>query len=51
MIYFLIPVYNEQESLNEFLSRTKQALSVFQDYELIFVDDGSFDELHAERVI
>lgn len=43
-ISLVIPVYNEQESLNEFFSRTQQAMSVFQDYELIFVDDGSRDD-------
>lgn len=41
----ITPVYNEQECLEEFYRRTRAALEQCAPgrYELIFVDDGSFD--------
>jgi len=43
-ISIVVPVFNEQESLAEFYLQTKKALTAFEDYEIIFVDDGSTDE-------
>ena len=40
-----IPVFNEEENLPQLLARLKAAIAslCFQDYEIIFVDDGSSD--------
>lgn len=44
MITAVIPVYNEQESLDKFYPRLKNALSkIDKNHEIIFVDDGSTD--------
>lgn len=44
MISFVIPVYNEEESLPAFYERlTKAAQGIRQPYEIIFIDDGSTD--------
>lgn len=44
MITALIPVFNEQESLDKFYPRLKNALSkIDKNHEIIFVDDGSTD--------
>ncbi|MEQ8193091.1 MAG: glycosyltransferase family 2 protein [Rhodospirillales bacterium] len=44
MISIVIPVYNESESLPELYDRlTKVMVSLEDDYEVIFVDDGSHD--------
>ncbi|MBI3985213.1 MAG: glycosyltransferase family 2 protein [Candidatus Levybacteria bacterium] len=44
MITALIPVYNEEESLDKFYPRLKEALSkIDKNHEIIFVDDGSTD--------
>lgn len=45
MISVVIPVYNEQESLDKFYPRLKNALSkIDKNHELIFIDDGSTDQ-------
>ncbi len=43
MISAVIPVFNEEESLNKFYSVLTLALSKLGAYEIIFVDDGSTD--------
>ena len=44
MISFVIPVYNEEESLAAFYDRlTKAAEKLRESYEIIFIDDGSTD--------
>jgi len=41
----VIPLYNEEQCLEELLSRLEPALTaVHQDYEIVFVDDGSRDQ-------
>jgi glycosyltransferase involved in cell wall biosynthesis len=41
---FVVPVYNENESLPELFASIQQAMTTFQEsYELVFVDDGSTD--------
>jgi glycosyltransferase involved in cell wall biosynthesis len=41
---FVIPVYNEEDSLDELLASIESAMSQFEaDYEIVFVDDGSTD--------
>ncbi len=42
-ISIIIPVYNEAESLNELYNELNAVLSTYQNYEIIFVDDGSSD--------
>lgn len=45
---FVIPLYNEEESLPELYSKlTKFASALDGDYELIFIDDGSRDSSFA----
>jgi glycosyltransferase involved in cell wall biosynthesis len=39
----IIPVYNEVESLSELHNELNAILSSFENYEIIFVDDGSSD--------
>jgi len=39
----VVPVYNEQQTLPELLSRLGAVMRPLGDYELIFVDDGSTD--------
>lgn len=44
MLSFIVPVYNEQESLEAFYKELLKNLIEFKEnYELIFVDDGSTD--------
>lgn len=44
LLSVVVPVYNEQEVLEEFERRTKLALkSLNQAYEIVFVNDGSID--------
>ncbi len=42
---FIIPVYNEEESLNELFSRIQLSCKQnnYHNYEIIFIDDGSSD--------
>jgi dolichol-phosphate mannosyltransferase len=45
MFSLVIPVYNEEKLIDELLRRTVAAIESFtNDYELIFVDDGSTDQ-------
>ncbi|MCS7189137.1 MAG: glycosyltransferase family 2 protein [Bacteroidia bacterium] len=39
----VIPVYNEARSLPELVQRLEKSLQDYQEYEIIFVDDGSRD--------
>jgi dolichol-phosphate mannosyltransferase len=45
-ISLVVPVYNEESVVEEFIRRTSAALSSFNDYELIFIDDGSTDSTY-----
>ncbi len=42
-ISIVIPLFNEEASLNELVGSIKKALSDKFSYEIIFVDDGSTD--------
>ena len=42
-ISIIIPVFNEEDSLQELFSEISQALRDFSIYEVIFIDDGSSD--------
>ncbi|MBP8959416.1 MAG: glycosyltransferase family 2 protein [Bacteroidales bacterium] len=45
MLSVVIPIYNEEEVLEELIKRTVPAIESFIDnYEIIFVDDGSTDK-------
>lgn len=39
----VVPCFNEEEVLPEFLKRTLKSLEKFEDFEIIFIDDGSTD--------
>jgi len=44
MLSLVIPIYNEEKLIDELVNRTIASLESFiDDYELIFVDDGSTD--------
>jgi polyisoprenyl-phosphate glycosyltransferase len=44
MLSLVIPIYNEEKLIDELVQRTIAALTSFiEDYEVIFVDDGSSD--------
>lgn len=44
MISIVIPLYNEEENVNNLYNRLTNASELWkEDYEIIFVDDGSFD--------
>src|SRR4051812_42388554 len=44
MLSFVVPVLNEEESLTAFYKELKKAINELeQDYEIIFIDDGSTD--------
>jgi polyisoprenyl-phosphate glycosyltransferase len=52
MISLVIPVYNEEKLIDELFDRVRNSLqSITDDFEVIFVDDGSkdhsFEELKA----
>ena len=42
-ISIVIPVFNEEESLQQLYSELVQVLAIFDRWEIIFVDDGSSD--------
>jgi glycosyltransferase involved in cell wall biosynthesis len=42
-ISVIAPAMNEEESISEFVYRTSKTCELFEDYELIIVDDGSTD--------
>lgn len=42
-ISLVVPCFNEEEVLPEFISRTIKSLEKFDDFEVIFIDDGSTD--------
>ena len=45
MLSIVIPIYNEEGLINDLVDRTVSALEKFtNDYEIIFVDDGSTDK-------
>jgi polyisoprenyl-phosphate glycosyltransferase len=45
MLSLVIPIYNEEKLIDELVKRTISSLDSFiQDYEVIFVDDGSTDQ-------
>jgi polyisoprenyl-phosphate glycosyltransferase len=45
MLSLVIPVYNEEKLIDELIKRTLSALDSFiNDYEVLFVDDGSSDD-------
>ena len=43
-ISLVVPVYNEEQNISEFYRQTEAALKGFEDYEIVFVDDGSSDD-------
>lgn len=43
MISIVIPVFNEQESLEKFYTELLETLEQIKEYEVLFVDDGSTD--------
>jgi len=45
MISIVIPLFNEEENIKQLYSSLKKASDLWNDpYEIIFIDDGSFDE-------
>jgi glycosyltransferase involved in cell wall biosynthesis len=40
----IVPCYNEEDNVRLFYIRISRALAAYDDYEIIFVDDGSSDE-------
>ena len=48
-ISVLIPVYNNQETINSIYLRIKKTIfKIKQNYEIIFIDDGSKDESYKK---
>jgi len=43
VISFLIPVYNEEENIPVLFEKLSDSISIFKEYEIIFIDDGSTD--------
>ena len=50
MISIVIPLFNEQESILDLYSEICNAISSYNDWEIIFIDDGSSDG-SAEKII
>ena len=50
MISIVIPVFNEHESLYELYSEINRAIKEYNDWEIIFIDDGSSDG-SSEKII
>jgi glycosyltransferase involved in cell wall biosynthesis len=50
LLSVVVPVYNESAVIKTFYDRTSRALASVPDidYELVFVDDGSHDDSHAQ---
>ena len=44
----VIPVYNEEENISPLYNELKEVLSPIEDYEIIFIDDGSTDGTYKE---
>ncbi|UCS92431.1 glycosyltransferase family 2 protein [Echinicola marina] len=42
-ISVVIPCYNEALNVKDFYNRIKKTLSIYENYEIIFIDDGSTD--------
>ena len=47
MISIVIPVFNEHESLHELYSEINKVINEYNDWEIIFIDDGSSDGARA----
>ncbi|MEN6293553.1 MAG: glycosyltransferase, partial [Methanobacterium sp.] len=43
-ISVIIPMYNEEENALNTLARVNDVLKIYNDYEIIAVDDGSADD-------
>ena len=43
-ISIIVPVLNEEDSLERFYRETSNALKRFSEWEIIFIDDGSDDD-------
>ena len=50
MISIVIPVFNEHESLHELYLEINRAIKEYNDWEIIFIDDGSSDG-SSEKII
>ena len=50
MISIVIPLFNEHESILDLYSEICNAISSYNDWEIIFIDDGSSDG-SAEKII
>lgn len=46
-ISVIIPVYNAEKTLDKLISNLEYALVVFDEYELIFIDDNSMDSSYS----
>ena len=40
----IIPVFNEEGSLRELHRQITNSIKMFEEYEIVFIDDGSSDE-------
>ena len=43
-ISIIVPVLNEEGSLEKLYAEFSNSLKIFSNWELIFIDDGSYDE-------
>lgn len=41
--YIIVPCFNEEENIDEFINSALSALKKYENFELLFVDDGSTD--------